>query len=240
MPYTEQHILRTCECDMERRWKPSAILEAMQEIATAHCNSVNLGRDVTDALGVVWILSRCRVEFTRLPRIGEEYTLETFPQLVRHLFFPRAHMFRGGDGAVIGGASSLWMLMDINTRKTVGNPDVASRLPAEEGAPVRMPGTVRPPRDAEPMRGEILPQYTDFDLNGHVNNTKYMDWCWNALGFDGLEGRAFTAFEVNYDREVRRGEVIQTELYRTDGAVTFLGFHGGERCFGIQLSLAPA
>lgn len=32
------------------------------------------------------------------------------------------------------------------------------------------------------------PQYSDFDVNGHVNNTKYLAWLCDALGFDALRG----------------------------------------------------
>ena len=40
----------------------------------------------------------------------------------------------------------------------------------------------------------------NFDLNGHVNNAKYMDWCWNALGVEALTGRCIAVFDVEYDR----------------------------------------
>ena len=63
--YTETFALRTGMCDMAGRWKPAAILEAMQETATTHCNRLGLSRPVTDGLGIVWVLSRSRVALRR-------------------------------------------------------------------------------------------------------------------------------------------------------------------------------
>ncbi len=239
MSCSENLILRNGDCDMYGRWKPSALLLAMQEVATAHCDSIGLSRKVTDSLGVFWVLSRCRVELSRLPRIGEKYTLETFAMPIRHLFFPRAHVLRGEDGEVIGKANGLWMLMDAATRKTVKDPFVVERLPIEGTLDIRMPGTVRLP-EGECETGSVTPRFTEFDLNGHVNNTKYLDWCWNALGFDYLASRTFACFEVNYDREIRRGEEIETRLHREDHSAVFCGFHGDQRCFGISMEMREA
>ena len=37
MSHTEKARIQTRDCDMHGRWKPSAMLELMQETAAAHC-----------------------------------------------------------------------------------------------------------------------------------------------------------------------------------------------------------
>ena len=234
MSYTENYTLRTCDCDAFGRWKPSVIMEMMQETAIAHCDSIGLGRAVTDALGVVWVISRCRVELDRLPAIGDRFSIETFPMAQKHLFWPRGYVFRDAGGTVFGGANTLWMLMEVKSRRATGNQDVARRLPDEGPVAVRMPQTVRACGD-DAVTGMIEPQFTEFDINGHVNNTKYLDWCWNALGFDTLSQRTFSGFDVNYEREVRRGEVITTALSVDENKAVFCGYEGAQRCFAISV-----
>lgn len=235
MAYSETIIIRTCDCDMNGHWKPSAMLEAMQEVATSHCNGIGLGRDVTFPLGVVWVLSRCRVEFSRLPRIGEACAVETWAMPARHLFFPRAHAFRDAEGNVIGESCALWMLMDIKSRRAVAEPFVTEHMAVESRATsVKLSGAVRHVGGGIVSR-ELTPQYTDFDLNGHVNNTRYLDWCLNALGAEALAGRAIAAFDVAYDREVLPGEIIRTEMARDANAFSFFGYTGeNARCFGVR------
>ena len=233
MSYAQTQIILTRDCDMNGRWKPSSIMECMQEVAIAHCEDVGLGRSVTDGLGVVWVLSRCRVELDRHPVLGETVSLETFALPMKHLFFPRGHVFRDAEGNTIGGALGLWLLMDVHTRRIVPEPYVKERLPMEQReAPVATPATVRPIDDS-PEMGYLNPQFTEFDVNGHVNNTKYLDWCWNALGFDALKSRGIECFDVNYDGEVLPGELINTELCRDGDAFSFCGSVGDKRRFGI-------
>ena len=241
MAYTEDILIRTRDCDMYGRWKPSAILETMQETATAHCESVDLGRARTDERGVVWVVSRCRVEFVRPPRLNERCRVETFALPEKHLFYPRGHLFLNEAGETVGGALSLWLLMDIATRRAVKDDFVLGRLPVDQRpAPAKQPRTVRSAGEAL-LTGEFVPPFTDFDVNGHVNNTKYMDWCWNALGMEALRGREIAAFDVNYDSEILPGERIRTELRRADdGAFTFCGSAGEKKCFGVSVELRNA
>ena len=234
MSYTGRIVIGTRDCDMYGHWKPSAILEAMQETAIAHCASIDLGRSVTDGLGVFWVLSRCGVELTRLPAYGEEIAIETFAMPIKHLFFPRAHIFYGQDGAVIGGAQSLWMLMEASTRRAVKQPYVAERMPIEDRpVPAAPPRTVRLP-EGPVQAGSVNPQFVEFDMNGHVNNVKYLDWCWNALGFEALKGRSLRRFDINYDRAILPGEAVETALHLEDGGFSFTGQSDGRRCFGVS------
>lgn len=239
MPYSESVTIRTRDCDMSGHWKPSSIMEAMQEVAIDHCNSINLGRSVMDSLGIAWILSRCRVEIYRHPRIGEVCTVETWAMPTRHLFFPRAHTIRDADGNPIGEACGLWLLMDLKQRKAVPNPFVMENLPFEDrSVSVRVGGAIRPVSEF-PVKQALTPQYTDFDLNGHVNNAKYLDWCWNALGSEALRECRIASFDVEYDQEVLPGEHILTEAALDGNDFSFLGFTGeNKRCFAIRGALA--
>lgn len=239
MSYAERMMIRTRDCDMAGHWKPSSILEAMQEVAIAHCDSLQLGRSVLDSMGIAWVLSRCHVEIYRHPSIGQTCDIETWAMPVRHLFFPRAHAFRDADGKLIGEACGLWLLMDVKQRRAVPNPFVLQKLPFEDrSVSVRVGGAIRPVGDSSAAQS-LTPQYTDFDLNGHVNNAKYLDWCWNALGRDGLRGRQICSLDIEYDREILPGERIRTETATEGEAFSFCGFtEENTRCFAIRGKLA--
>ena len=237
--YSETRALRACDCDMNAAWRPGAVLETLQEAAGADCARLGLPRAATDAMGIVWVVSRYRVEFVRAPRFGERVTVETFAMPARHLFYPRMYRFFDAAGEAIGGAYSLWLLMDRETRRAVNSEAVQARLTdnAGERPPVAAPGVVRPPEGAT-VRAELMPQYCDFDLNGHVNNTRCLEWCCNALGAEALEARYVQAFDVNYDAEIRPGRALRTELTRDGERFAFCGFDGDRRCFAVGGTLA--
>jgi len=85
----------------------------------------------------------------------------------------------------------------------------------------------------------LTPPYADFDVNGHVNNTKYMDWCCNALGHEAMASRQVAAFTVSYEGEILPGTDVRTELVRSGDQFAYCGFAGERRCFAVGGTLAP-
>ena len=230
--YSEAIGLRACNCDLHGEWRPSAILEAMQETATTHSDRLGIGRALTDGLGIAWVLSRTRVDLGRVPRLGESVTVQTWPLPPKHLFWPRMHAFLDADGRQIGSASSLWVLMDLQTRRVVASEPVRSRLPDNADLPGGMPAPGKPP-EAGAVPGALLPPYGDFDVNGHVNNTRYLDWTCNALGIGVLAEWRVCAFSVSYEQEILPGAEVRTALAHKDDRFAFTGTIGDRRCFSV-------
>ena len=51
--YKEETLLRTCHCDFMGQWRPSAILETMQEVAGTHSEMLGVGRNALIEQGLV-------------------------------------------------------------------------------------------------------------------------------------------------------------------------------------------
>lgn len=232
--YSETQILRAINCDMTGAWRPSAILEAMQETAGAHSNLLGMSRGSLLQQGVVWIVTRAEVVMDHYPRIGDAVTVETFPMPTRRWFFPRYYVFRGANGQELGCAGTLWALLDVNARRMARPDVVASLLPdnSDLHAPLGLPGTVAEVSGTLET-SEFKPVFTDLDVNSHVNNTKYMDWCCNALGIETMTAHELARFDVNYNLEIRPGQQVRTELRRLADDFSFSGFVGDERHFDV-------
>lgn len=237
--YQEDFLVRTCNCDMTGHWRPSAILETMQEMAGTHSELLGLGRGTLIRQHIVWILTRVEVEMDRYPAIGERVTVETFPMPTRRWFFPRYFVFRDAQGQEIGRAGTLWALLDVTTRKMAAPDAAGDRIPDNRDltAPLGLPATVRE------VAGTIesstfLPVFTDLDVNQHVNNTRYMDWCCNALGIETMSAKCLRRFCVNYNAELRPGQEVRAELHRLGDEFSYSGFHGDQRHFDVGGTLA--
>lgn len=237
--YREDIRILTRDCDLTGQWKPSAILETMQELAGIHGTLIGVGRNALLQKGVVWVLTRVEVVMDRYPRIGDMVSIETFPMPVRRWFFPRYFVFRDEQGQEIGRAGSLWVLLDVNTRK-MAKPDICSALMPDNSdllAPLGLPATVAEVSGTLET-GVYTPVYADLDVNGHVNNTKYLDWCCNALGIDTMKACCLSRFDVNYNMEILPGQEIRSELRRLGDEFSFSGFCGDARHFDVGGVLA--
>ena len=238
---TRQYAVQTANMDLTSSWKPSSLMEALQETAAQNSDLLGCGRLRLLEDGIVWVVLRMEVFMDRYPRLGESVSVLTYPKKPRHGMYPRYFVLTDEHEETIGRASSLWALLDLQTRKSIQSPRVMACIPDNpELAPClpSLPPVVQV-LDAEPEIGEHLPVYTDLDANTHVNNVRYIDWCCNALGIETMKDCALGHFVINFNREIVPGQTIRTEMRRDHGQFTFSGLEGDVRHFDIAGDLRP-
>ncbi len=232
--YKQEMRIPSAQTDLSGQWRPSAILETMQDMAGAHAELLGVGRSMLIQHNTVWVLTRVEVEMDRYPASGELISIETFPMPCRRVFFPRYFIFRDAAGNEIGRAGSLWVLLDFTTRRMSPGREIAALMPDNSDliAPLGLPGPVT---EVSGVIEEetILPRYTDIDVNQHVNNTKYLDWCCNALGIEAMKESCLSHIVINYDAEVLPGQEVRAQLRRLGDDFSYCGFVDGTRHFDV-------
>lgn len=219
---TERYTLRSGDCDMDRRMRLDSLFMLMQEGADRHATALGAGHDAMLDRGLFFVLSRMHVQIDRMPLCGETVVHTTWPGASNRFFCPRFHQITLDDGTPLVSASALWAILDTVNRKIasplkadLGFPD-NSDLPAPTSLPNRLP---KPGSDAKLT--ERTPMYTEFDINGHVNNTKYAAWICDALGSDVLRKSFIRDLTVSYEKEIRTETLMTLALSRSGGAFTF-------------------
>ena len=232
--YTQEFRIASYQTDLTARIRPSAILEIMQEMAGAHAEMLGVGRKLLDPMNLAWVLTRVEVQMERMPVSGETISVETFPMPNRRVFFPRYFIFRDADGKQIGCAGSMWVVLDVTSRKMASGAEITALMPDNRDltAPMGMPATVEEV-GGESVESLRVPVYSDLDMNGHVNNTRYLDWCCNALGVETMKQHAMCRFAVNFNQEILPGQEVRTVLHRDGDAFSFSGFEGEKRHFDV-------
>ena len=124
--------------------------------------------------------------------------------------------------------------MDIHTRQTIPAGDIAALLPdnSDLAAPMALPATVGQLQGEERVI-PYAPVYTDLDVNGHVNNTRYADWLCNALGINTLRQYCPQSLIMNYNAEVLPGQEVALHLTRNGLDYRLAGYHGEKLAFEI-------
>lgn len=221
--YSETQIVRATECDKYRRMRLDSLFIAMQEGGERHAIALGAGYDAMMSRGLFFALARIHVSTLRAPRCGEEIVHTTWPGNFNRFFCPRYHVFTAKDGTPLAAASALWVMLDVNQRRIVspakvdlGFPDT-SDLPAPIDLPLRLPAL----HDAT-RTFTRTPLYSDFDVNAHVNNTRYISWLCDALGNQALDGMYIGDLVAGYEKEIRDEAPLNVSLSRAGDAFTFL------------------
>ena len=221
--HSETFIVKATECDKFRRMRLDALFISMQEVGERHAIELGAGYDAMMRRGLFFVLSRVHVNVTRAPRCGERVVHTTFPGVNNRFFCPRYHIFTLEDGTPLMTAGALWAILDFENRKIVsplavnlGFPDT-SDLPAPIDLPVRLPA-LRPENAQTRSR---TPVYSEFDINGHVNNTKYIAWMCDCLSNEALEGMYIEDLVAGYEKEIRDEVPFTLALARDGDAFSF-------------------
>ena len=218
--YTQNFTVTDNCVDCFGSLKLSTVLYYAQEVAGRHFDRLAMTYDQLARQGMFWAIIRQRVAITRLPKSGETIRVETWPMPNTRVAFPRHVAAYDEKGQELFRVISLWVLMDVETRAMV--------LPGKSG--IALPGTVSgnelPPPASLPARQLLNHRsrtvcFTDLDRNGHMNNTKYLDWIADLLPSEFHRNHSPREFTVCYLSEAREGQVLTTSWeFGDDGCLT--------------------
>jgi acyl-ACP thioesterase len=235
---SQPHTILSEQVDMQRNLKPSSLLMMLQEIALDHCRLLNLGSDTTLNRNLLWVVTRYYVSIERMPRYEESVTLETWPGPMRRILFPRYFRMYDSDGTVLLRASSVWVLIDGSERtmispKQYGLPEYAGHVEGDE-VPYNVPARAVPEIRTE----HFTVPYSYIDLNGHMNNTRYLDLCGDLIADDVMK-KKLTSISAEFQSEIAYKQTVTIGI-GTDGAYyTFTGT-GEKPSFRIGLGYSDS
>ena len=196
----------------------------VQEAAGQHCNLLKVDWDTLAQQNLFWAVTRHRVQISRLPTRGETITVETWPMPTTKVAFPRSVVAYDENGKEVFRAISIWVLMDSRTRAMI--------LPGKSG--VLVEGALRGNELSVPRA--LLPavlhntetrtvRYTQLDRNGHMTNTRYLDWVDDLLPSAFHKEHPVREFSVSYHAEAREGQQLQLSWDLAEGPVLQVDAH---------------
>lgn len=192
------------------RLRPSMLLFYVQDAATSHCAGIGMDWDSMAAKGMFWAVTRTKVEIHRMPRHGETITVETWPMATTRVAYPRATAIYDAQGELLAKTVSLWVLMDTEKRSMIlpgksgldfTGEDLGTELKPPTGLPLFQP-------QQESCR---TVRYSDLDINGHLNNARYLDWVADLTDSDFHRIHGLKEMVVCYISEAREGQALTQE-----------------------------
>ena len=235
------YILEATDVNSADRLKNSRLLAIIQEIAGEHSALLGADRSALEERKLFWAVIRHRVQITRLPQSGESIRVCTWPMPTTRTAYPRATVAYDADGNELFRGISLWILMDMSTRAMVlpgkSGVEVAGSL---QGNELTLPGSLLPQK--LPNREDRTVRFSDLDLNGHMNNCRYLEWVDDLLPAEFHRTHSPKQLLVCYLSEAREAEkmevcweVSEQSVLRVDAQRSGEVSAGHSRVFAAQV-----
>ncbi len=114
-----------------------------------------------------------------MPAIYEKFMVETWVDSVMRYFTNRNFKIANEDGRVYGYGKSIWAMIDTETRQPVDilkvdNQTILKYIETNYDNPIKKSSRVKLDNNLI-LQKSIIANYSDVDINGHVNSIKYIE-----------------------------------------------------------------
>ena len=235
-----EYFLVASHCNAQKELSLSMLAQQLIDLSVDHANVLDVGYSRLKSIGALWVLSRLTIAIDRMPRIEEHYSIVTWVESFQRMFSHRNFAIYDGDGNKIGCARSLWVGIDMETRRPsdltglLDESKVASDRVCEMSAPSKL-RDVREPSDIDHYNFQV----TDIDFNRHVNSARYIELILNQWSLSFHDKHAIRYFDINYKHEAHYGQRAAIRIARNDTSA-MLQINGEENCLCLaEVRFAP-
>ena len=205
--------------------KLTAYLAYFQESAWHHADNLGFGFEKIDDSGLLWVLVKLQLDINEFAAWGETVQVETWPVGIEKIFARRDFHISNRQGKKVVSGVSWWLVLEKPARRPASidivkkHIHLTTSVHAIEAKPVRI---AMPEKVQKICIHHVV--YSEIDIHGHVNNTCYPEWVFNALGSGWVKNHSISSFGIDFTNEAFDGE--QIELFMAEGEAGECFFKG--------------
>lgn len=214
---------------------PGTLARIMQELTEDHMDEVGLGYFTLREKGLLWFIVWTSVWITDLPKQGQTCVVRTWPGEVKLGMYSRRYAFYTEAGEELLAASSLFMMIDEETRKMVPPNELPTELSeiVMEGQPILPKQRLKFP-ELPLAQNHTIPEY-EIDKNGHVNNAYYLDWAYDLMNAEYTAKHPLKFFWVQYAKELMLGQTVSIQNVFVNNEFYVKGAIEGDTSFMVKM-----
>lgn len=217
--YQQKYRVPYYESDLTGKMKLPSLFNVALQISGEQSTVLNRSDSYIKSFGLSWIVTEYLVDFNRLPAFNESILIETEAISYNKFFCYRRFTFKDENEQVILTIHSTWCLINLETRKPAHIPDeIVAPYQAEKVRTIQRTDKIKPLEDYHDMIYQV--RFLDLDANQHVNNSKYIDWMIDGLGYEFLVGHTPKTIHLKYVKEVYYGKKVKSRIYQ-DGLTSY-------------------
>ncbi len=179
-----------------------------------------------------WVLSRMRIEITKLPKWKDVITVKTWIKTLENSRSVRCLEMYLNEEKLIG-CETFWVVINTKTRR----PDNLA-LPHTHFEKYDTDSILQPIQkinipEVFTNKNEIRILLSDIDIVNHANNVKYLEWCLDVANAEQILNNSIKALNLNYLQELNYNDTIDIQHAEN----SFLITKEGKNCFALEIEI---
>ena len=215
--------VKAFDVDSNNRIKVSTVFDYFQEAASNHAEQLNFGYDDLLPKKLFWVLSWAKIEFINFPKFMDEIKVQTWGKMQHKLHSMRDFLLMDKEDEIICRATTGWLLLDLKTlRPKILDqefPDVIHWY--NKSALADLPGKFPVVTEKSKVYTQKI-NYSDIDLNQHVNNAKYIELLLDCFDSEFHKNHCMDNMTISFLSETKYGEVIELSKGIVDGNTNYI------------------
>ena len=209
---TSHFICEPFHSDFSGHLTLSVLGNHLLNCAGQHASARGFGMKYLMTINRSWVLSRLAIEMEEMPKMYTKFNVETWVESAMRYFTSRNFRVVGEDGQVFGYGRSIWAMIDTETRQptdlfAIDNGAINNWIEKDKECPIDKGGRVKMGDEAQLVR-TIDTNYSDIDINGHINSVKYIEHVLDLWDIDWYQQHAIKRFEIAYVAEAHQGDKL--------------------------------
>ncbi|MCR5144857.1 MAG: acyl-[acyl-carrier-protein] thioesterase [Lachnospiraceae bacterium] len=211
--YTFKSRVRFSECDSSGVMTWVALINYLQDCCTMQAEDLDIGIDYLKENNMGWFLTNWDVSVIKMPCIGEEISITTWPYKFAGFIGFRNFEVKNSADEVIAYADSIWILMNLDKQAPTRLPDVMQEKYTKEPA-LATNDMIRKLKanEAGELALEFVVDKMYLDTNFHMNNSYYVQGAIEAAG-----NESFHRLAVEYKKSAQYQDVVRCMVADIEG-----------------------
>ncbi len=233
--HSQEWEINFMQCAPNGDLRYTELCNLLQLTAAAHSESGGFSFVDMQQFDQAWVLSKMRLEITKLPKWKDTITIKTWINSLENSRSVRA-MEVAVNGEKCVGAETFWAVFNTKSRRPEGMAlphDHCEKFPNERATLLPF-SKIEIAHDKELIfeRKVVL---SDLDIVNHVNNVKYLEWCLDLLDETSILEQKISALDMNFLKELSLKDQVEIHELLQQDKTTFSITKEGKSVFALEL-----
>ncbi|GKX68468.1 acyl-[acyl-carrier-protein] thioesterase [Inconstantimicrobium mannanitabidum] len=207
--YEKEYEINYYNVDSKGNLKITSIADFLCDVGMHQSEQLGVGIEALTNDNIAWVFYKYDIQVIRYPNLNEKVYVSTEAAAMKKFYAYRNYSIKDAEGNVVITGRGIFLLIDIEKRRAIRVPDAMGKVYDCNGESFDIDNLDK--KFEQEISREFFVRYSDIDTNGHVNNTRYMEWALEVVPRDIFDTCNMSRIKVNFLKEIQYGHKINSE-----------------------------